>query len=173
MLVRAAAPADVPAVLPLVRALCDLHARQDPHRFQVRADVLDRYAAWLPERARDPRSVFLVGEAPATAPGGTPRVVAFLVGTVEPEIPIWWVPECGWIHDVWVEPDCRRHGVARALVERAVERFAALGVAQVRLDTAAFNDAARAVFASAGFRPCVVEMIRTLREPPANPPHIP
>ncbi len=180
MLVRPATPADVPAILPMVRQLCDLHEARDPARFRVLPDVLDRYAKWLPERAADPRSVLLVAEVPpdtgTTAAGtvgaagtgsaaeasGVPRVSGFLVGTIEPEVPIFWIPECGMIHDVWVEPAARRSGLARALVEAAIARYTALGVKQVRLHTAAFNDPARAVFATCGFRPCVVEMLRTL-----------
>lgn len=140
----------------MVRALCDLHESRDPQRFQVRPDVLDRYARWLPERAKDPRSVFLVAERD----DGT--LAGFTVGTIEPEVPIFWIPECGWIHDLWVEPQDRRQGLARMLADESVARFQALGVKQVRLHTGSFNETARTLFASAGFRPCVVEMIRPL-----------
>lgn len=157
MIIRPATANDVPAILPLVRALCDLHAAKDPQRFAVRPDVIDRYAAWLPERAADPRSVLLV--ATPTAAAGP---VGFTVGTVEPEVPIFWIPECGWIHDVYVSPEARRQGVARGLVREAVARFRAIGVKQVRLHTGLFNDQARATFSAEGFRPCVVEMLRSL-----------
>jgi GNAT superfamily N-acetyltransferase len=170
--IRPATADDVPGVLPMVRAICDLHQRHDPQRFKVRPDVLERYAKWLPERAADPRSVFLVAEqhagtdAPAqAAPARARTLVGFTVGTIEPEVPIFWVPECGWIHDLWVEPEQRRAGVARALAQAAVDRFRALGVAQVRLHTGVFNDAARAAFGSIGFRPCVVEMLKPLTGP--------
>jgi GNAT superfamily N-acetyltransferase len=156
MTIRAATADDVPAVLPMVRAICDLHQAHDPERFQVRPDVLERYASWLPERAGDPRSVFLV------AVDQTGRLVGFTVGTIEPEVPIFWIPECGWIHDLWVEPASRRHGFASALAQSALDRFAAIGVKQVRLHTGAFNDTARAAFGRLGFRPCVVEMLKSL-----------
>jgi GNAT superfamily N-acetyltransferase len=157
MLIRPATEKDVPAVLPLVRALCDLHEQADPERFRVVPDVIERYAKWLPERAADPRSVFLVAEHPQVE-----GLAGFTVCTIEPEVPIFWVPECGWVHDVFVVPSARRHGVARALVREVCARFTSLGVKQVRLHTAAFNDAARAAFAREGFRPCVVEMLRML-----------
>ena len=158
MVIRPATADDVPAVLPLVRQLCDLHQQHDPERFKVRPDVIERYAQWLPQRASDPRSVFLVAELDE-APG---VVVGFAVCTIEPEVPIFWIPEAGWLHDIFVEPRARRHGVARALVRKVCERFQALGVKQVRLHTGVFNDAARAVFAAEGFRPCVVEMLKAL-----------
>ena len=154
-IIRGATTADVAGILPMVRSIVDLHERHDPQRFRVLPDVIERYASWLPERAADPRSVLLVGEA-----GG--RLVAFLVGTIEPEVPIFWVPECGWVHDVWVEPPYRRLGVANALVDAAAERYRGLGVKQMRLHTGMFNDAARTVFERAGFRACVVEMLRPL-----------
>lgn len=157
MPIRPATPDDVPAVLPMVRALCDLHQRHDPDRFKVLPDVLDRYARWLPERARDERSVFLVAEHHAV-----PGLAGFAVCTIEPEVPIFWIPECGWLHDLWVEPPARRHGVARELAREVCARFKAKGVKQVRLHTGVFNDAARAAFAAEGFRPCVVEMLKTL-----------
>ncbi|MFN0011672.1 MAG: N-acetyltransferase family protein [Phycisphaerales bacterium] len=177
MLIRPATVADVPFVLPMVRQLCDLHACRDPERFQVRADVIERYALWLPERAADARSVFLVAESPpgmggpvedppwraVHAAAASPRPLAgFLVGTIEPEVPIFWMPECGWVHDVWVEPAARGRGIARALVDAAAQRFTALGIKQMRLHTGTFNDAARATFVGAGFRPSVVEMLRSL-----------
>lgn len=156
MAVRPATVADVPAVLPMVRAICDLHQRHDPERFRVVDDVIDRYARWLPERAADPRSVFLVGVDDAQRP------IGYAVSTIEPEVPIFWVPECGWIHDIWVEPASRGRGVARELVRETVRRFAVLGVQQLRLHTGTFNDAARKLFAPEGFRPCVVEMLRSM-----------
>ena len=41
----------------------------------------------------------------------------------------------------------------------AVEKFRELGVKQVRLDTHGKNEAARAMFASCGFRASVTEML--------------
>ncbi len=153
--IRPATSEDVAAILPMVRELTRLHETHDPERFKVRPDILDRYATWLPQRIADPRSVLLVADDAA-------RLVGFVVGTIEPEIPIYWVPECGWVHDVWVEPSHRGRGVATALVNAAAERFGALGVAQLRLHTAMFNEKARKAFAAAGFRPCVIEMLKTL-----------
>lgn len=161
--IRPATASDVPRVLPFVRAICDLHASKDPQRFAVRSDVLERYAAWLPLRATDPRSVLTVLERE----DGT--LAGYLVGTVEPEVPIFWIPECGWIHDIWIEPDQRRQGSALAMLHDAEARFRAMGVKQLRLHTGMFNEAAREVFAQAGYRPSVIEMLRpldsSLREP--------
>lgn len=163
MPVRPATLADIPAVLPMVRAICDLHTAHDPERFAVLPDVLDRYAHWLPERIADPRSVFLVATPPTSPTLPTPAAIAgFAVCTIEPEVPIFWVPECGWIHDLYITPGARRQGLARELLADITARFAAMGVKQLRLHTATFNDAARRTFATEGFRPCVVEMLKPL-----------
>jgi ribosomal protein S18 acetylase RimI-like enzyme len=154
MQIRPATAADVPAVLPMVRKLCDLHRAWDRAKYDFRDDVESMYRPWLTARAADPRAVFLVADREGRGP------VAFLIGTVEREIPIYKLAEYGFVHDVWVEPDYRNEGVARQLTMEAVERFCAIGVTQVRLDTAAANEPARKLFASCGFRASVTEMLR-------------
>lgn len=153
--IRAATVADVESVLPMVARVVALHEEWDAARYRALGDVVERYRLWLPERARDARSVFLVASA---AGGAGERVVGFLVAGVEGNIPIYEVVEFGFIHDMWVEPEWRCRGVAGALVREAVARFGGMGVKQVRLETAAGNEGARRVFAEAGFRVTAVEM---------------
>ena len=138
----------------MVAAICAMHEQWDMPRYGTLADVVDRYARWLPQRAADPRSVFLVADDPAA---GTPR--GFLIATVIDNIPIYRLREYGFIHDVWVQPDQRSRGVGRALVHEAVRRFTAMGITQIRLETAAPNEAARRLFAACGFRGSVWEML--------------
>lgn len=168
MPLRPATPSDVPLVLPMVRSLLGEHAARDPARFATLPDVLDRYARWLPIRATDPRSVFLVAEeplipsGPSSIPGAEPTLVAFAVCSVEAAIPIYATGEFGWVHDLYVVPAARRQGIARALTREVIARFASMGVTQIRLETASFNDAARATFAAEGFRVSSIEMLREL-----------
>lgn len=164
MLIRPATPEDVPAVLPMVAAVCAMHERLDPARYTMLPDVAERYRRWLPMRATDPRSVFLVAEADDAA-----SLAGFLVAAIEKSIPIYRLDEFAFIHDMWVEPAFRRHGVARALVEAAIERFRAMGVPQARLETAAGNEAARRLFESCGFRVGTIDMLRELPPVPAQP----
>jgi ribosomal protein S18 acetylase RimI-like enzyme len=151
--IRPATPADVPAVLPMVAKVCAFHQKLDAAKYGFRAHPERMYDDWLVNRATHPRSVFLVAEA---ARG---RIVAFLVGTVEPEIPIYRLKEFGFIHDLWVEEKYRNEGTARQMVTLAVERFREIGVKQVRLDAAYANEPARNLFAACGFRPAIVEML--------------
>jgi ribosomal protein S18 acetylase RimI-like enzyme len=155
--IRPATVSDVPAALPMVARTCAFHEKLDPAKYGFRPNPAERYRHWLAERATDPRSVFLVADAART--GEAARPVAFLVATVEREISIYRLPEFGFIHDLWVEEAYRNEGIARQLVALTVEKFREIGVAQVRLDTAAANEPARALFARSGFRTSVVEML--------------
>src|SRR5438128_2798371 len=137
MEIRPARAEDVPAVLPMVEKLCRLHEAWDPAKYSFLPDVPQMYDQWLRERASHRRSVFLVAEA------ASPRkIVGFVIGTVEREIPIYRLKEYGFLHDLWVEPEYRNEGVARQMVMLAVEKFKETGVGEVRLDTVANDEAA-------------------------------
>ncbi len=161
MNVRAASASDVPGILPMVRAICAMHEEMDGKRYDYLPDVVERYRRWLPERATDARSVLVVGEG-AEHVGAPMKLAGFLVGTVEGNVPIYRTEEFGFIHDVWVEPWARGSGLGGKLVDAAVAKFAAMGVMQIRLETAAGNDVARAMFARHGFRVAASEMQRDL-----------
>lgn len=136
----------------MVDKLIALHTEWDAERFAARDGVVEGYRHWLSSRATDPRSVFLVAQP-------RERLAGFLIGTVERSIPIYRVAEFGFIHDLWIEPEYRNEGLARSMALLALERFKALGVTQVRLETAVANDAARSLFTSCGFRPSTQEML--------------
>lgn len=150
--VRPATTDDVEAVLPMVDQIAAMHKQMDPAKYGYLDDVGGMYRGWLAERAQDDRSVFLVADAGE-------RLAGFLIGTVNQEIPIYRLEEYGFIHDLWVEEDYRHEGVARQLVMLAIERFKAIGVEQIRCDTAHANAVARSLFERCGFRPSVVEML--------------
>ncbi len=152
MEIRSATVADVPLVLPMVDKIAALHQALDPAKYGFLSDVGQMYEGWLEARAADSRSVFLVAER-----GG--KLVAFLIATIEREIPIYTLKEYGFIHDVWVEPMYRNEGIARQLTTLAIERFTETGVKQIRLDTASSNDTARHLFQRCGFRPSTTEML--------------
>lgn len=158
MNIRPATAEDVSQVLPMVRRIAAFHEDLDPAKYSFAEDPGDMYEGWLHHRVDDPRSVFLVADAAGPREDG-PRLVGFLVATVEREIPIYKVEEFGFVHDVWVDERYRNEGVARQMVTLAVERFREVGVPQVRLDVLAGNDAARGLFQACGFRPSVTEML--------------
>ena len=155
MEIRAATAADVPGVLPMVAKICALHEKWDPAKYSFLPHPEQRYSRWLTARADDPRSVFLVAVR-------EDRAIAFLIATLEDEIPIYRLKQFGFIHDLWVEEEYRHEGVGRQMVMLAIERFKTMGVAQIRLDTAAPNDVARKLFTACGFRPSTTEMLLEL-----------
>jgi ribosomal protein S18 acetylase RimI-like enzyme len=164
--VRRGVVGDVPRILPLVGRICAFHHAIDPRLFDYLDDVLDRYERWLPERAVDPKSVLLVarevGKAGNEGKVAGTDLIGFAVATVEAEVPIYHLREYGFIHDTWVEPAWRGRGIGRALIEETLLAFTQMGVAQVRLDTARGNDAARALFSGLGFREGVMRMVRDM-----------
>jgi ribosomal protein S18 acetylase RimI-like enzyme len=153
MNIRPATAADVPSVVPMVQRLAAFLAERDRAKYEPLPSIGEMYHSWLTTRAADPRSVFLVAEREAGV------LVGFLIGGVEREIPIYRLREYGFIHDLWVEPDYRNEGLARQMTTLAVERFASMGVGQLRLDVLISNDAARKLFESCGFRPSIQEML--------------
>ena len=153
MEIRPATPRDVPGVVPMVDRLVAFMAERDRAKYEPLDHVGDMYRGWLAARAVDPRSVFLVAER---RPG---QLAGFLIGTVEREIPIYRLDEYGFIHDVWVEPEYRNEGLARQLVTLAVERFAEIGMSQVRLDVLVSNEPALGLFEKCGFRTSIYEML--------------
>src|SRR4051812_24917425 len=158
MEIRPATAQDVPAVLPMVEKLCKLHETWDPAKYSFLPDIPQMYDQWLRERTTHRRTVFLVAEASSPK-----KIVGFVIGTVEREIPIYKLKEYGFLHDLWVEPEYRNEGVARQMVMLAIERFKQIGVEQIRLDTAGQNEPARRLFAACGFRPSVTEMLIELK----------
>ena len=158
MLIRPATPTDIPAVLPMVAAVCALHESWDASKYGFVPNVEQRYRKWLIAQANSTRSVFLVAED-NTLSGQRGRLVAFLVATVEREIPIYRLQEFGFIHDLWVESEYRHAGIAKRMLISTIEYFRLMEVKQIRLDTAAANDAARRLFDSCGFRLSTTEML--------------
>lgn len=158
MQIRSARVEDVDQVIGLVRHIVALHAKWDNARFGALRGAAEMYRGWLEGRCSDQTSVFLVADRyDDDAPKS--KIVAFLVATLDANVPIYRVERYGWVHDLWVEPDYRHEGVARSMVLLALERFKAIGATQVRLDTAAENEAARKLFEGCGFRPAAIEML--------------
>ncbi len=156
MLIRPATPDDVPKVLPMVAKICALHEAWDSAKYGFLPEPEQRYEKWLKRLASSSdRNLFIVAEDQG-------KLGAFLVATVEREIPIYRLQEYAFIHDIWVEPEYRQNGVARQMVMLCVERFGEMKVQQIRLDTAAVNEAARRLFVSCGFRISTIEMLTEL-----------
>ncbi|HEX6513215.1 MAG TPA: GNAT family N-acetyltransferase [Chloroflexota bacterium] len=155
MNVRAGTLDDIPAVLPLVAKTVAFHDKLDPARFAAVPGAHLRYEAWIRRGIDSGLSAFFVAEE-----GGT--LIGFILGQVQDEYGMYQLGRYGMLHDLWVEPEHRRKGAGRGLVQAALERFRQAGVGQARLDTAAGNLAAQQLFAACGFRASTIEMLAEL-----------
>jgi diamine N-acetyltransferase len=79
------------------------------------------------------------------------RRVGFLFAEVEADGRAGGAQASGWIHELWVVPDERRRGVARALVDQADAFFAARGVARVSVRVESANQDALRYWSRRGF----------------------
>ncbi len=154
MSIRAGTVDDIPAVLPLVAKTIAFHEEMDPVRWGAVPNAHERYRYFF-ERVLTNNGVFLVVEEAGA-------IVGFLLGAISEEYAMYRAGRYGMLHDLWIEPEHRRRGHARALLITALEHFRREGLQQVRLDSAAENHAAQKLFKSCGFRASVVEMLTKL-----------
>jgi ribosomal protein S18 acetylase RimI-like enzyme len=156
MLVRPATRDDLPVLGRLGAHLMRVHYDFDRLRFLEPGDDSELgYAGFLGAQVQDPESVVLVADVDA-------RVVGYVYAAIEP---LSWKElrdECGYIHDLVVDPDQRGHGAGTALLEAACEWLRARGMPRVVLGTAEKNVGAQRLFERSGFRRTMIEMTREL-----------
>jgi ribosomal protein S18 acetylase RimI-like enzyme len=163
--VRLARPADLPALARMGAKLARAHHAWDPERFFAPEEPLeDGYAWWLGKELENPRAVVLAAVA------GRGRVVGYAYGRIEPRDWNSLRDRCGVGVDLWVEPEARRAGVGRRLVESLVAALGERGAPRVIIGVAERNRDAQRAFARLGFRRTMVELTRELAPPTASAP---
>jgi len=152
--VRPAGPGDVPALGRFGAQLFVAHYEYDRQRFMPPPGQLeDGYGGFLESQLHRDDVIVLVAEDEGA-------VVGYVYAGVEP---LSWMElrdEAGFVHDVYVDPAARGHGVATALVEAAAAWLAGKGMPRVMLWTAARNPEAQRFFERLGFRHTMIEMTR-------------
>jgi ribosomal protein S18 acetylase RimI-like enzyme len=154
MIVRTATREDAPALGRLATLLVKVHHDFDPDRFVAPGPGTERgYGGFLISQLGKADAIVLVAEEAGA-------VIGYTYATVEG--PDWMVLRgpAGVINDILVDPDHRRAGVGRMLLERTLAALAGRGVPRVVLSTATPNKAAQTLFASFGFRSTMIEMTR-------------
>jgi ribosomal protein S18 acetylase RimI-like enzyme len=155
-LVRRATRADLPALGRLGAALMRLHHEFDPQRFMTPpSDPEAGYAWFLGTQLDENDAAIFVAERQG-------KVVGYVYAALEPQSWKDLRDEAGFIHDVLVDPEARRSGIARALLDTACDWLASIGAPRVVLGTAAKNEQAQRLFERAGFRRTMIEMTREL-----------
>jgi ribosomal protein S18 acetylase RimI-like enzyme len=142
LLIRAATPADIPALLAWNTAMaCETeHKRLDPSGI-----------AGVFEQSR--RGFYLIAERDGVAVGS-------LLVTYE-----WSDWRCGdfwWIQSVYVEPEARRGGVFRALYGKVEQSARAAGAVGLRLYVETENLRAQATYADLGMQECHYRMYESV-----------
>ncbi len=157
MPIRRATLEDVPAIVALQQRIHGEHVAYDPRRWTIRdapPDVV--YEAWLQELLADHEVKGLV----LVATNDAGAVVGYLLSEVKPEASREWSAACVYVQDIYVAPEARRCGHARALMTECMSwAKRSRPDLPVRLLTAGPNESGRAFFLTLGFQVCAVEMI--------------
>lgn len=151
--VRSAQSSDTAALGALAGDLVRFHHRLDPRRFMIVDDVDRGYGRWLAREATSANALVLVAEIDGA-------IVGYTYARHEPRNWNDLIDEHGKIHDVFVHPDHRGRGIARALLTAACDQLRARGCERLMLSTATANQAAQKLFAALGFRPTMIEMMQ-------------
>ncbi len=141
--------ADVDALTQLNRHVHDIHVAALPTHF--RHAPPEAIAQLFRSRLETPATRVWVASIGKTA-------VGYAVSTLRERAEnARWFPRRFWeIEEIAVAPAHRRHGVARALIERVVDAARSQGGLDVELTAWSFNTNAHAAFEALGFRPTMV-----------------
>lgn len=154
--VRAAQRKDLEALGRLGAMLMRTHYAFDPHRFLEAGEHAENgYAQFLGSILDDPDGRVIVAEEEGA-------VVGYAYAALEP---LSWKElrgPAGFVHDVGVDENARRRGVAAILMQASLEWLRERGAPRVVLWTAAQNAAAHELFRGMGFRDTMIEMTREL-----------
>src|SRR5688500_18806372 len=152
MMIRPATRADLPALGRLGAVLMHTHYAFDPQRFLPPGDDPSGGYAWFLETQLDrPDAAVFVAERDSA-------VVGYVYAGLEP---LSWKElrgPAGFIHDIVVDDTARRSGLARQLLQAAVDWLRGHGAPRVMLWTASQNETAQILFDSIGFRRTMIEM---------------
>lgn len=132
--IRQASPADAPILAPLLDAY---------RQFYGQPADLARAHAWLRERLERGESVVLAAEREGM-PVGFAQLFPTFSSVRTARV---WI-----LNDLFVSPQARRGGVARALLDAAADHARHLGAAYITLETMRDNTPARALYRAAGWQ---------------------
>ena len=150
--IRRATRADLPHLGRLGALLVAAHHEFDSRRFLAATRrTQDGYTQFLATQLDAPDAAVLVAEDAGA-------VIGYAYLAVESYDYMSLRGPAGVLHDIIVDPERRRHGVGRRLLEAAFEYVQSRGLSQLVLFTAEGNRAAQQFFAGVGFRRTMLEM---------------
>lgn len=152
--IRPARPGDAPALGRLGAQLVALHHAYDPRRFIAPGPRSEQgYAGFLASQLVEEDVIILVAE-------GRGAVLGYAYAGLEGQDWMALRGPAGVIYDLVVDPERRREGLGRSLLQAMLAALAERGAPRVVLSTATQNEAAQRLFAACGFRPTMIEMTR-------------
>ena len=153
--IRRATLKDIKEILPVWGQLADFHSTLDP-AFTPSTQWPREYGAYL-------RSLLTRDDAIAVVAKAEGDIVGYAVGRVTMLPPFFEHRYRDYIHDVFVKPQLRRHGVGRRLVDAVLQWLHQHEVVLVELTVAANNDAI-AFWKQLGFSVYMQQMKKDLRD---------
>jgi ribosomal protein S18 acetylase RimI-like enzyme len=154
ILIRPGRPEDASALGRLAAMLVTLHHQFDPDRFVAPGPRTEQgYGGFLASQLERKDAIVLVADE-----GGA--VLGYAYAGLEGNDWMSLRGPAGVIHDLLVDPQRRREGIGRRLLDEMLNALAARGAPRVVLSTATKNETAQRLFAAAGFRPTMIEMTR-------------
>lgn len=152
--IRRATPADLPSIGRLGALLVETHHDFDPQRFiAATPQTAHGYASFLGSQLQEADVLIIVADLAG-------EVVGYAYAGIEGHDYMSLRAPAGVLYDIVVNPAHRGKGIGRELLTAALADLESRGAPRVVLSTATQNDAARALFRSAGFRPTMIEMTR-------------
>jgi len=148
--IREARPVDRTAVGRLWVELMAYHRALDP-RFVVAADGEQKYIRHVHEMMRSRDARVIVAEAIATG-----EIVAYILGEIQVRPPMALPGVYGFVSDIYVQDDWRRHGVGQALFEHLKLWFVSRRASAIELYIADSNPAAGAFWRAMGLAPLLI-----------------
>jgi ribosomal protein S18 acetylase RimI-like enzyme len=154
--IRRATEADAQELGSLGATLMRVHHGFDPHRFMNPGDDPERGYAWFlsSQLRHEDVAVFVAVE--------DGNIVGYVYCGIEPQSWKELRERAGFVHDIVVATSSRRGGIARALMNAALDWLAGRAIPRVLLWTATGNIEAQALFESLGFRKTMIEMTKEL-----------
>ncbi|MCU0511693.1 MAG: GNAT family N-acetyltransferase [Anaerolineae bacterium] len=144
MMIRAAKPADAPAIGALWLQLAEYHRGLDDRMPVPAADGAQRYASRIASSLADTHTRVYVAEV-----DGQP--VGYVMGVIVDLLPEMFVEErAGFLADIFVLPSYRQQGTGRALVQALRGWFRARGITHFEWYVASANTAGIAFWQAVG-----------------------
>jgi ribosomal protein S18 acetylase RimI-like enzyme len=150
--VRPATLTDQSPIGRLGAILVELHHEFDPDRFISAGPGTERaYGEFLVSQLARPEVIILIAEEAG-------RVVGYSYAGIEGNDWMALRGPAGVVYDLVVDPERRREGIGRLLLDAIRSALVEKGAPRVLLSTADRNVPAQALFASAAFRRTMIEM---------------